>query len=194
MKSRMLKLFSASLALSLVGAVGASGMAFTPTQADLLSMVETSFGPNTSTTNSVTADAGGVLYDVNWDELGEGFSRLVYQKESFNTDLSAFDSFDVSIDAINPNGVGIKLFVQTGSGFAFSETAFISAAAGATELVSLDLTGLSDTNDVKQFGYQVFGPGGDIQGAQFRVRPVPEPATAALLALGTLAMTRRRKA
>jgi hypothetical protein len=122
-----------------------------------------------------------------------GFSRVAVQKTNFNADLSAFTSFDTLVT--NISGVtGTKMFVQTGPGFQFFETAFISLPQGSTVLVSLNLESLPNTSNVRQFGFQFFGGSGLTTGNQVQVSSIPEPTAAALLLAPTALLLSRRRA
>lgn len=179
--------------------VSASAAEFTPTQTDLTESVDntTGFGGGGALTSN-TADSGGALYTVSFDPNSNGpgnpgFTRVAIQKASFDADLSAFDSFDVIIT--NVSGVtGVKMFVQTGVGFAFFETPFTSLTEGVATTLSLDLTGLPDTDNVRQFGFQFFGGPDASSGNQVLIQPVPEPGSlAAVGATGFLILMRRRR-
>jgi len=168
---------------------------FLPSEADIEALVVTDFsgGASTSSINSIDTAGDGIELDITWDNTGEGFSRVVLQRESFDTDLSTFSGLDL-IFQTDDSGIGVQTFVQTGDGFSFTQSAFINISPGAPQVVSLDFAtaGTTDTNNVRQFGFQLFGP--DSGPATVRVLGVPEPSALALLAAGcaTLLGWRRR--
>ncbi len=174
----------------------------TPSQQVMLDMsdVTTGFGPSQmSTVTQYTANGDGVAVLVEWDETGEGFTRVVFQKENVNADWSAFENFSVTFQPFGQD-IGIKSYVQTGDGFAFNESAFTSiSVAGGAMSVALDLTSLPDTDNIRQFGWQIFGPGtpsGPISSSVLitptpgAVQYVPEPAGFAMAGLLGMAMWR----
>ncbi len=194
--------------LSLVAVLGISVHAFavdiTPSQFAMLGMddITTVFGASqTSTVENYVASGDGVGVLVNWDDTGEGFTRVVFQRASVDADWSAFDNFSVTFDAFGED-IGVKPYVQTGDGFAFFETEFTSiAAADGPTAVALDLTALADTNNVRQFGWQIFGPGGTDLQSTVLISPtagatqyLPEPSSLSLImiaGLGLLSLRRR---
>ena len=199
------QIWSAVCAVVVVGAstVTTDAQPFNPTGADLdaLTDVTTVFGATQLSTIDALDTAGpGTNFDVTWRAGtgglgGENFSRVVLQRANFNADLSAFDTLDL-VFTPDHAGVGVKPFVQTGAGFTFFETPFISLPANVPTLVSFDLSGLPDINNVRQFGFQLFGPnpavGQTITGS-IRVTAIPEPASIALVGLAALmALAARR--
>ncbi len=172
----------------------AGAQAFLPSEADIEALVETDFsgGASTTTLNSIDASGTGISLDITWDDTGEGFTRVVLQRENFDLDLSSFSSLDINFQT-DDSGVGVKTFVQTGAGFAFHESPFISITPGAAQTVSLPLAGIPDVDLVQQFGFQIFGPSSGPGTVQvFGV--VPEPSSVLLLTVGcaTLLGMRRR--
>lgn len=200
------------IVLALTAALAASAdqaqaVGVSPSQEALLDMsdVTTVFGgTQQSTIDNIVAASGGIGLSINYVDTGENFSRVVLQKENFNADLSAFDSFDLQFQAFAQD-IGVKPFIQTGDGFQFFETAFTSiAVADGPTTVSLDFLGgaLPGIDNVRQFGFQIFGPnpGGDDDGVIGQgtviVTPapgsaiftdIPEPTTAAICAMACLA-------
>lgn len=191
--------------ICLAAAISSSAFAvdITPSQSAMLEMVDitTVFGASqTSTVASYVASGDGVGLLVDWDDTGEGFTRVVFQRENVNADWSAYDNFVVTFQPFGED-IGVKPFMQTGDGFQFFETAFtsIAVADGATD-VPLDLSFVANTDNVRQFGWQIFGPGG--QGVQSSVlilptvgaaQFVPEPSALSLILVGGLALLRRRR-
>lgn len=182
-------LAAAALALSVTSSVQAA--AYTPSAADIQGMTFSDFGGGGSLT-SIAPSGDGALLTMVMDATAIGFSRVAVQKTNFNADLSGFTSFDTLLT--NITGVtGTKMFVQTGDGFQFFESAFISLNQGAPTLVSLNLVGMPNTNNVRQFGFQFFGGGGLTTGNQIQVSSIPEPtAMGLLLAPAALLLARRR--
>jgi hypothetical protein len=196
MNAKLFRVTSVALVLNLISGAAATAVSYNPSEADFdaLADVTTVFGATQlSTIDAVDTSGPGTTIDVSWrigpgGLGGETFSRVVLQRPSFDADLSALDSLDLVFEPDHA-GVGVKPFVQTGSGFAFFETPFIGLPANTPTIVSLDLTGLPDTNNVRQFGFQLFGPapavGQTIQGS-IRISAVPEPTCTAVAALGVL--------
>jgi hypothetical protein len=201
---KKLTVIAAAVAICFVTSNRVDAAAVTVPQDTLLGMVDitTVFGPTQeSTITNTVPNAGGVAYLVNWDDSGESFTRVVLQGENFDADFSAFDSFDLQFTAFTED-IGVKPYIQTGAGFAFFETAFTSiAVSDGPTVVSLDLTGVPDTDLIQQFGYQIFGPGGQDVNSSVLVQPapgavpyVPEPATSTMLVLsGLIACGLRRR-
>lgn len=193
------------LSLCLAAAICSSAMAvdITPSQTAMLEMsdITTVFGATqTSTVESYVASGDGVGVLVNWDDTGEGFTRVVFQRENVNADWSSFDNFVVTFQPFGED-IGVKPYIQTGDSFQFFETAFtsISVADGATD-VPLDLSSVANADNIRQFGWQIFGPGGQGLQSSVLITPtvgaaqfVPEPSAITLILLGGLAFLRRRK-
>lgn len=198
-------MLAVAAALSLLVAEQSHAAGVTPSQDLLLGMVDvtTAFGSSQqSTITNTVENAGGVAYLVNWDDTGEGFTRVVLQGENLDADLSAFDSFDIQFTAFTED-IGVKPYIQTGDSFQFFETAFTSiAVADGPTVVSLDLNFVANTDNARQFGYQIFGPGGQGVSSSVLVQPaagstiyspIPEPTAGLLAGLGMLAGWRRRR-
>ncbi len=170
---------------------GSVAGAYTPSAADLQGMTFSDFGGGGSLT-SIAPSGDGALLTMTLDATMIGFSRVAVQKTNFNANISGSTSFDVLVT--NVSGVtGTKLFVQTGDGFQFNESGLVNLAAGVPTLVSLNLVGIPDLNNVRQFGFQFFGGGGLTTGNQVLVASIPEPTSAAvLLAPAALLLGRRR--
>ncbi len=182
-----------ALSISTMGTAAVNAAVFTPSASDLAAMVSINFGPGGNVV-AVTADSGGALVTMDFTPPQGGFSRATSQREDFDINATGFDSFDVNVT--NVAGVtGVKMFVQTGPGFAFFETPFIALALNTETLVSLDLSGVSDINEIQQFGFQFFGDTslGNTTGNQALVTPIPEPASLALLGLGGVALLSRKR-
>ena len=158
---------------------------FLPSEADIEAMVETDFsgGTQASTLDSIDTTGDGIELNITWDNSGESFTRIVMQRENFDTDLSAFSSFDLNFQT-NDSGIGVKTFVQTGAGFSFFESPFTNITPGGAQTVSLPLAGLPDTDNVRQFGFQVFGPASGPGTVRVFGAVVPEPSALALLGAG----------
>lgn len=163
---------------------------YTPTQADMLQMT---VGFGAGTIQSITPDGPGVLFNATLGDEGS-FSRFVPQKANFNGDISAFTSFDVIMTSLSPAVGSTKLYIQTGGSFAFFESADVSLPTGVPTLVSLSLAGIPDTNNVRQYGWQIFGGPGTTPGVELRVHPIPEPALGSLAVLSMALLRRRRHA
>ena len=193
--------FCVIVTLCVVGLITTNSWAVdvTPSQAALLDMVDvtTVFGPSQTSTvlNIVPNGTDGVAYQVNWDDTGEGFTRVVFQKENVESDWSGFDNFTVTFTPFAED-IGVKPFIQTGANFDFFETAFtsIAVADGATD-VPLDLTAVSNPDQIRQFGYQIFGPGGQgvvssvlVSATPGAVQWIPEPSGGLLMVLAALSL------
>ena len=99
-----------------------------------------------------------MAHNVTWDATGEGFSRVVLQHGGLERDLSGYDSLDLVFEALEGD-VTIQPFVHTGPNWSFFEASSGTLVPQGTKaVVSLDLTGVTDLNQTRQYGYQVFGP------------------------------------
>lgn len=197
-------MLAVAAALSLLVAERSHAVGVSPSQELLIGMVDNTLGfgaTQMSTITNTVENAGGVAYLVDWDDTGESFTRVVLQGENFNADLSAFDSFDLQFTPFAED-IGVKPYVQTGDGFQFFETAFTSiAVADGPTVVSLDLNFVANIDNVRQFGYQIFGPAGGVSSTVLVqpapgstiFNPVPEPTAGMLAALGMLVGWRRRR-
>ena len=84
-----------------------------------MSDITTVFGPTqTSTVEDYTASGDGVGLLVNWDDTGEGFTRVVFQRENVDADWSAYENFyrhvpairrEYRREALRPNGRRIRI-------------------------------------------------------------------------------------
>ncbi len=72
----------------------------------------------TSTFNSLLLEEGSMEHNVTWDATGEGYARVVLQRGGLERDLSAYDSFDFVVEAIQGD-VTIQPFIQTGPNWSF---------------------------------------------------------------------------
>lgn len=182
-----------ALAVAAAAALSTPALAavFTPPQADLLAMT---VGFGAGTIQSIAPDGAGALMTATLGSEGT-FSRVVPQKANFNSDLSTFTGFGLTITSLGADVTGMKMYVQTGAGFAFKETAFQSLSSGQSVDVILDFAALNvaDTNNVRQFGIQFFGGPGEFPGQQVRMTPLPEPGMLSGLALLAGAMIARRR-
>ena len=173
MKTRYWQFGLAWLGILLAGS-RAEAEAYSPTLAQMLGATELTrnwIPGATSVLHRYYEEAGGVTYDVTWDATGEGFSRLVMQRSSFQTefrpdglglDLTPYDSLEFEVEAV-VGDVSIKPFLQTGTNYAFSEPAWdpILVPVGTKVVISVDfadLTGTPVLDDTRQFGFQAFGP------------------------------------
>jgi hypothetical protein len=182
------KKFQVGLALlgSLLAGSQLCAQAYSPTLAQMLGVTEVTrnwIPGATSVLHRYYEEDGGVTYDVTWDAAGEGFSRLVVQRTSFQTeyrpdglglDLTPYDRLEFEVEAVEGD-VSIKPFLQTGTTYAFSEPVWdpILVPAGTTAVISVDfadLTGTPVLDDTRQFGFQAFGPAAG-EGV-FRVAPI----------------------
>ena len=201
----MLKNSLLSAALVFCVALHSYSADITPSQFAMLGMddITTVFGPTqSSTVESYMASGDGVGILVNWDDTGEGFTRVVFQRPNVNADWSAYDNFTVTFQPFGED-IGVKPYVQTGDGFAFAETDFISiGVADGPTAVPLDLTALADTDNIRQFGWQIFGPGGTGLQSSVLISPtlgadqyLPEPSgmSLVLLAMSGLFVLRRKR-
>jgi len=107
-------------------------------------------------------------------------------------DLTSTPIYSLDIWVPSDMWVKAKLGVRTGSGWTLYQGAETADLAQSTwQTISWNLTGVTDLNDVRQLGVEVFGwyptPTGNsfnIDNASANAAPIPEPASLFLLGTG----------
>ena len=167
---------AASLLMCLSLASPLWAQAYHPTLSELLGVDEVTrnwIPEATSVLNRYYEEDGGVNYDMTWDSTGEGFSRLVMQRRHLGSDWTAYDSVEFVVEAITGH-VDFKPFLSTGE-WEFTEPIWdpIHIPEGTETVISVDFDDLTNPpilNDVRQLGFQAFGPASG--NGLFRISPV----------------------
>ncbi|WP_428387663.1 hypothetical protein [Mucisphaera sp.] len=147
----------AASALTLASALPADASIFSPSQSELLDIIDvTASFDGGGSLFAASLDGDGVLYDMDFAQGTDGISRVVLENSAFAADLTGLDSFDI---LFNPQtfAMGVKTYIETGAGD-FFESPLQQVGVNTTQRISLPLTGLSGLEDVNAFGVQIFDP------------------------------------
>ncbi|MEM7576296.1 MAG: PEP-CTERM sorting domain-containing protein [Planctomycetota bacterium] len=163
-----------TLSLTCVG-LPASAVIYSPTQSELLNIVDVTdnFGGGGSLFEAFE-DGSGVIYDFDFAPGGDGISRVVLENDTFTTDLSSFDSFDILFTPQSFN-LNVKSYLITGED-GFFESTTQQIGLNSESRIALPLDQVENTDDVRGYGLQIFDPeNGSSFGTLGRVETAPEP-------------------
>jgi hypothetical protein len=137
-------------------------------------------GPGAGLNSSAASGTNGVLLNFDTDVTGGASDQVAFEWESFDTDLTGYDTFSLNINPTPGFSVGgAQVFIRSEDPLNpgtvdFDGGNFTGLTAGTNNRVSVNLSGVQWPDNVTGFGIQMFTNGFSIPGASAVVSTVAD--------------------